>query len=233
MNAAWMFDERQHAGQEHLDPDEAARFDEKLPFDPSSEVELLLEFGLTEMDTIVDFGTGTGAFPLAIADHCARVIAVDISEAMLDIVTDRIAQQGVENIETVNSGFLSYKHRGPLASYAFSKDALHHLPDFWKIEALKTVAQSLEPGGIFRLRDFVYSFDPLESYPAIDSWLEAHKHSTKFTDEELYRHVKAEFGTYGFLLESMLEVVGFTILAADYEGKYYAEYTCRWDGTLN
>lgn len=43
----------------------------------------MLELGLTEEDTFVDFGTGTSVVPLAVAEHCNRAIAVDISETML------------------------------------------------------------------------------------------------------------------------------------------------------
>lgn len=228
MASGWMFDEKQRAGEEHLDPEEVARFDEKLPFDPSSEVDLLLELGLSETDTVVDFGTGTGVFPLTVAEHCDRVVAVDVSKAMLEVVQGRIETSASQNIETVNEGFLSYDHRGDDASFIFSKDALHHLPDFWKVEALKTVGETLKDGGIFRLRDFVFSFEPPDSLEEITSWINENKESTSFTDEEIHLHFREEFSTYGFLLESMLEQVGFELLDSKYVGEFYAEYVCRW-----
>lgn len=230
MVPGWKIDEKQHAGEEHIDPDEVAQFDEKMPFDPSAEINLLLEFGLSEEDTIVDFGTGTGVFPLAIAEHCDRVVATDVSEAMVKEVRRRVESRGVRNIEVVNEGFVNYEHHGQSASFVFSKDALHHLPDFWKIEALKTVRKTLKEGGIFRLRDFVFSFNPLRSYKEIDTWVDENRESTIFTDEEIYRHVRDEYSTYGFLLEPMLKRVGFEILDATYDGDFYAKYTCHCDG---
>ncbi len=227
MAPGWTIDEKRHAGEEHLDAEEAARFDEKSPFDPSEEIDAFLEFAPTGAETVVDFGTGTGVFPLAVADHCERVVAVDVSPSMVDIVREKIEATGVQNVEVVHDGFLSYDHRGDRAAYVFSKDALHHLPDFWKVEALKSVGETLVDGGIFRLRDFVFSFDSRESCTAIESWLDE-KRSTPFTDEELHVHFREEFSTYGFLLESMLEEAGFEILDAAYTTDFYAEYTCRW-----
>lgn len=226
----WLIDETRHAGDEHLDDEQVARFDEMMPFDPSPEVDLLLESGLSEEDTVVDIGAGTGVFPLSVADHCDRVVAVDVSEAMLEVVRRKAEASGVRNVETVHDGFLSYDHQGGAASFVFSKDALHHLPDFWKVEALQTVGKTLEAGGIFRLRDFVFSFDPHDSHEAIESWLDEKKRTTPFSDEELYVHVRDEFSTYGFLLEAMLEEVGFEVLESAYDGDFYAEYTCRWRG---
>lgn len=228
MDGGWVINEELHAGEEHLDPERVDQFDEKLPFDPSPEVKLFLELGLSEEDTVVDFGTGTGVFPLAIAEHSGRVVASDVSEPMLNIVRHRMETRGIENIELVNNGFVSYEHQGDPASFAFSKDALHHLPDFWKVEALKTVSKTLKDGGIFRLRDFVFSFDIDESEQKIEAWIAENKDSTLFTEEEIHQHFRDEFSTYGFLLESMLENVGFDILEITYEGDFYANYTCLW-----
>lgn len=231
MVSGWMINEKRHAGEEHFDAEEVARFDEKMPFDPSSEIDILLEFDLSEGDTVVDFGTGTGVFPLAVAEHCDRVVAVDVSETMIDVVDEKIEKRGIQNIETIHDGFLSYDHQGDPVSFVFSKDALHHLPDFWKIEALKNIGETLEVGGIFRLRDFVFSFDLQNSHKNIESWLDEKKQSTIFADEELYVHFREEYSTYGFLLEPMLEQVGFEILESTYEQDFYAEYICQWHGS--
>lgn len=230
MASGWTIDEKRHAGAEHLDSEEVARFDEKMPFDPSGEIDVLREFGLSREDTVVDFGTGTGVFPLAVAEYCDRVVAVDVSETMLAVVDEKAKARGGQNVQTVHDGFVSYDHRGEPVSFAFSKDALHHLPDFWKAEALKNVGRTLEEGGIFRLRDFVFSFDPHDSGQEIESWLEAKKRSTPFTDEELYVHFREEYSTYGFVLEALLDRVGFEILESTYEDDFYAQYTCRWHG---
>ena len=50
---------------------------------------------------------------------------------------------------------------GPIgADIVYSRYALHHLPDFWKVMALRRVRAMLRPGGIFRLWDVVYPSAP-------------------------------------------------------------------------
>lgn len=225
----WMIDEKDHAGEEHLDPAQVAQYDEKIPFDPSHEIDLLCDRGLSAEDTIIDFGTGTGVFLLAAAEHAGRAIGVDISKPMLNVAREKVASHDIDNIELVHDGFLSYDHRGPSASFAFSKNALHQLPDFWKVEALKCIGETLEPGGILRLRDLVYSFDPTDSHEAIEAWLDGME-STSFTDTELANHFSEEFSTYDFLMESMLEEAGYRLMDATYRDGFYAAYTCRWQG---
>ena len=228
MTSSWVFDERVHAGAEHFDPEHVNRFDEKLPFDPVDEVTLFQELGIAPTDTVVDMGAGTGTFSLAIADHCDRVVAVDISEMMLEVLRAKMDEEDTENIEIVNEGFLSYDHEAAPASFVFSKDALHHLPDFWKVEALKHMGNALEEGGLLRLRDFVFSFDPTDSTETITSWIETQRTETDFTKEEIDLHFREEFSTYGFVLEEMLEAVGFELIDITYETEFYAKYTCEW-----
>lgn len=230
MAPGWMLREKRHAGEEHFDPEEVARFDEKMPWDPSSEVDFLMERGLSTDSTIVDFGAGTGVFSLAIAEHCNRVVAVDVSQTMLAMIHEKLESRGIQHVETVHDGFLSYEHPDDGAGFAFSKDALHHLPDFWKVEALKNVGETLEVGGILRLRDFVFSFDPHDSRVEIQSWIDEKTESTGFSAEEIHQHFREEYSTYGFLLESMLMEVGFEILESNYQDDFYASYTCRWRG---
>jgi SAM-dependent methyltransferase len=230
MMPGWYFDERRHAGEEHVDADQVARYDEKAPFDPAAEVDLLRNHGLSDDDIVVDFGTGTGVFPIAVAEYCDRVVGVDVSEAMLEIAREKAAAEGVENVEFVHQGMVRYDHDGPSASFVFSKNALHHLPDFWKVEALKTIGESLEPGGILRLRDLVYSFDPAAGQERIEGWLDQME-STTFTEKELHNHFREEFSTYGFLMEPMLERTGFDILDASYRDGFYGAYTCKWEGS--
>lgn len=229
MTPDWFINEKQHAGEEHLEADQVARYDEKIPFEPSGEIELLREHGLSAEDTVVDFGTGTGVFPVAVAEYCAQVVAVDVSETMLEVAREKAEANGVKNVEFVHDGIVCYDHQRDPASFVFSKNALHHLPDFWKVEALKTIGETLKVGGIFRFRDLVYSFEPADSHENIEAWLEG-MDPTLFTEEELNNHFREEFSTYDFLMEPMLEQTGFEILDASYRDGFYAAYTCKWRG---
>jgi hypothetical protein len=68
-------------------------------------------------------------------------------------------------LEAVQAGFLSYEHAGDPPAAICTRNALHHLPDFWNAIALERLARLLQPGGVLRLRDVVYSFGPQSHGP--------------------------------------------------------------------
>ena len=226
---AWWLDETAHAGPEHLDAGYVAGYDRKAGTDFTADVELLRGLGLDESGTLVDLGCGTGGMALAAAPRCRRVVAADVSPAMLAVARSRAAEAGLANVECVRGGFLTYAHEGALADAVYSRNALHHLPDFWKGIALRRVAAMLRPGGVLRLHDLVYSFDPAEAEPAIAAWLEraAARPDVGWTAEELATHVREEHSTYAWLLEPLLERAGFEIREAVHrQPGTYAAYTC-------
>src|SRR5262249_42245700 len=132
LRPSWFLDELAHAGSEHLDPGYAPGYDRKAGTDPADDLGVLRGLGLNETHTPVDRGAGSGTCALAAAPLCRRVIAVDVSPVMLAQLHQRSAQAGIENIECVQRGFLSYDHQGAPADFVYSRHALHHLPDFWK-----------------------------------------------------------------------------------------------------
>src|SRR5207302_1935566 len=83
--------------------------------------------------------------------------AVDVSPVMLTRLRHQVEASGHPNIEAVEGGFLTYEHTGSAADVVYSRNALHHVPDFWKAVALQRVAAMLRPGAVFRLRDLVYN----------------------------------------------------------------------------
>lgn len=224
----WFPDELAHAGHEHLDPDYVPGFDRKSVTDPSEDLVPLLERGLNETQTLVDLGAGTGTFALAAAPHCQRVIAVDVSPQMLGLLREKADAQGIANIDYVQRGFLSYEHQGPPVDVVYSRHALHHLPDFWKVIALNRIARILKPGGIFLLRDLVFSFAPDVAEQTIETWLAgaAASPDVGWTRPELEEHVREEHSTFSWLLEPMLERSGFEIVDVQHGGGIYAAYTC-------
>jgi SAM-dependent methyltransferase len=228
----WFPDELARAGQEHLDPAYAAGYDRKTTphFDPSDEVALLRDLGLGETHTLVDLGAGTGAVALAAAKVCRRVVAVDVSAAMLAVGTDEAERRGLDNVESVTQGFLTYEHRGEPADFVYSRNALHHLPDFWKAIALERIAGFLRPGGILRLRDLVFSFEPRDAISGVEAWLAgaAESPTRGWTRSELEEHLREEHSTFTWLLEPMLERAGFDIRDAEYRSGAYAAYVCAY-----
>ena len=228
----WLLDEFAQAGGEHLDQTYVAGYEHKAGYDPGPDVARLRELGLDETSTLVYLGAGTGAFALAAAPFCRRVVAVDVSAAMIAAVDARARHQGITNLEPVRSGFLTYVHDGPPADFVYSRHALHHLPDFWKAVALSRVATMLRRRGVFRLRDLVDSFDPRQADRALEAWLAraAPRADDGWTRTELETHVRDEHSTFTWLLEPMLERAGLKVLERECsDSQIYAAYTCVSD----
>ena len=225
----WFPDELAHAGSEHLDPAYVPGYDRKANTDPAEDIALLRTLGLSERHTVVDMGSGTGTFTLAVAPYCRRVIAVDVSSPMLARLEEKARHQGVANIACLQGGFLSYRHEGDPADVIYSRNALHHLPDFWKAIALRRIAAILRPGGILRLHDLVYSFDPDDAEHVLEAWFAGAvtDPADGWTRAELETHVRDEHSTFSWLIEPMIERAGFAGQDASYSPVgTYAAYTC-------
>lgn len=161
------------------------------------------------------------------APHCHRVVAVDVSRAMLDVASAKATSLALANIELVQAGFLTYEHTGEAPAFVYSRNALHHLPDFWKAIALERVSQLLRPGDIFLLRDLVFSFEPSEAEDALEAWLEGapERSDEGWARSELETHIQAEHSTFTWLLEPILERAGLEILQVNHAAsRIYSAY---------
>ena len=228
---SWLLDELASAGRENVDEEHVSRYDDKEDASAEEEVDLLADRGLVDASsTVVDLGAGTGQFTLAVAARCSRVIAVDISPAMMNRLRQKTAASGLDNIECVSAGYLTYEHVRQPADLVYSRYALHHLPDFWKAVALSRIVKMLRPGGALRLWDAVYHFDPDQAVPRLEAWMDqaspggAHE---GWVRAELAEHIREEHSTFTWLLEPMLERVGFRITDASYDDSgVFARYVC-------
>ena len=228
----WWIDELAYAGQEHLDDAYVAGYERKAGFDPSEDVAALTAAGLNADSVVLDLGAGSGVMAAALAPLCRQVIAVDVSPAMLAYMRDKVARLGLANVSVVQGGFLSYEHGGELVDFIYTRNALHQVPDFWKGIALDRMWRMLKPGGILRLRDLVFDFEPRDADERIAAWVAgAVDDSAKgWTASELAEHVRIEFSTYSWIFEPMLERVGFEIVEKEYRRGAYGAYTCRRAG---
>lgn len=227
---AWMLDEQQSAGRENLDALHVLQYDAKEDASAAHEVSLLLALGLDQDAAVVDPGAGTGQLTLAIAPACARITAADVSPVMVDLLSSKVAQFGLQNIKVVQAGFLSYEHRGRPADLVYSRYALHHLPDFWKVLALQRIRGILRPGGIFRLWDIVYRFGPEEASERLDAWCATLSPDVTegWTRADIEEHIRDEHSTFTWLLEPIIERCGFRIEVAEHsEDGIFARYIAR------
>lgn len=225
---SWYPDEQMYAGAEHLDGDYVEAYDRKAQFDPTGDIELLLSAGMSEDSVVVDLGAGTGSFSFAASPYCQEVIAVDVSRAMVEYLRRKVRGLGVTNVSVVHAGFLSFEQQGSQADVIFTRNALHQLPDYWKVAALERMASMLRPGGIARIRDLIFDFDPSEADEKIEAWMEGAVAdlAVGYTAGELAEHLRGEFSTYSWLFEEMLDKVGFEVVDRSFVRSAHGAYTC-------
>jgi SAM-dependent methyltransferase len=231
----WWLDEVASAGRENLDAEHVSRYDAKEDAGAAAEVLFCRELGLNDQSVVVELGVGTGQFALAVAPACARVLAVDVSPVMLRALRSKIERSKndhaqFDNIEVVQAGFLTYEHEGSPADIVYSRYALHHLPDFWKAVALSRIHDMIRPGGVFRLWDVVFSFEPGDAADRIEAWCATGgvEVEADWSRAELEEHVRNEHSTFTWLLEPMIQRSGFAIEAAEYSADgIFAQYILR------
>ena len=106
---------------------------------------------------------------------------------------------------------------------------LHQVPDFWKAVALARIHDLLAPGGVLRLRDLVYDFEPGDAAvgdrPVVRRG--GRRPGAWWTADELAEHVRTEHSTFTWLLEPMLDHAGFEVVDRATNRGAYAAYTCR------
>ncbi|MFK7929542.1 MAG: class I SAM-dependent methyltransferase [Myxococcota bacterium] len=131
--------------------DRAADYDTRpMPAQISAGVVAALEgsIALSLDQTVLDFGAGTGLIATKIADRVARVIAVDISPAMLSQLAAKPDLPA--NIEPVCHDLVDGALRTQ-AHVVVSAMALHHVQH--TAPMLRALHDELQPGGIFALAD--------------------------------------------------------------------------------
>ena len=224
-----MLDELAHAGPEHLDEEFITGFDRKQGYpDPAADIAAFEARSLGNSSTVVDLGTGTGQFAIPAAVRFGRVIAVDVSPAMLVALRTK-AKVTVDqaSLECVRGGFLSYSPDEPVDG-VYTRNALHQLPDFWKVIALRRIAGMLRPGGVLRLLDLIYDFGPSETDAVFGDWFAnaATDPAEGYTAADYAEHIRTEHSTFRWLLEPMLAATGFEVADVSYARRLYGAYTC-------
>lgn len=229
MGKPWMIDELAHAGPEHLDLAFVAGYDQKQGYpDPVEDLSVFASHGLTRTSTVVDLGAGTGQFALAAARRFGHVTAVDVSPVMLKLLRDRAAGAGLTNLVCVQAGFLSYEHVGPPADGVYTRNALHHLPDFWKGLAFERIARMMRPGAVLRIHDLIFDFQLSDADQVFERWFAraVDDPALGYTRADLAEHIRTEYSTFRWLFEPMLVAAGFEIATAEFGGSVYGAYTC-------
>ncbi len=108
--------------------------------------------GLVKNDMVlVDLGAGDGYLSRAIASEVSSVIAVDISEAMLNELAKKADKQGISNIRTVLGDGCDIPLSDNGVDIICANMFLHHIDE--PITAIKEMHRILKPGGRVFLAD--------------------------------------------------------------------------------
>lgn len=226
----WLLDQVASAGRENLDAVHVARYDSIEDAAAEDEVTVVKRLGVDAESVVVDIGTGTGQFAVAVAPSCARVVAVDISPVMLGALRAKVDGSGLHNVEVVEAGFLTYEHQGGPVDLVYSRYALHHIPDFWKGVALARLRAALRPGGVLRVRDVVYDFDPADAEARLEAWCATGgpADAEGWSRADLEEHVRDEHSTYTWVFEAIAGRAGFDVEEAEYSADgIFAKYVLR------
>jgi ubiquinone/menaquinone biosynthesis C-methylase UbiE len=108
-------------------------------------------------DRVVDLGAGTGLLALELAPRVRELIAVDISERMLERLDVAAVADGVHNVQTVVGDLRRLPLDDESATLAVSNYAFHHLDDAGKELALAEARRILRPGGRLVICDMMFS----------------------------------------------------------------------------
>ena len=98
-------------------------------------------------DVVADIGAGTGYFSFRMAARVpdGKVYAVDIQQEMLDIITERMANNGTQNVETIRGAVESTNLPENTIDLALFVDVYHEFSHPY--EMMESVVTALKPGG--------------------------------------------------------------------------------------
>jgi putative AdoMet-dependent methyltransferase len=223
----WHWNEMQQVGTDYNDTAEVEAYDSRMEEfrDVKQEnLKVLETLALPPGAAVLDIGCGTGRFARAAAAEGLLVSAVDVSAVMLEYVRQKFKEQNLKIGDLQHAGFLTMDFPAEKFDAAFSNAVLHHLPDAWKLSALRNVARILKPGGQLLLGDVVFSLEPDESPEDCFARFSA---SFPNMEKEAARHAAREFSTYDWIMEGLLRRAGFDIVSVSRASKSFVLYHCR------
>ncbi len=224
---SWQWNEFQQVGMDYADIEQVRAYDERMgkmrDFDAENR-QALEALQLNSKDAVLEIGTGTGALAIAAAKVCRKVTAYDVSEAMLAYAREKALNCGAANIEFKRGGFLTIEKPDESQDAVMTQLALHHLPDFWKMVALRNIHRLLRPGGKLWLMDVVFSFNLDDYQQFFDNILDIVHPDMRPGFES---HIRQEFSTVTWVMEGIIERAGFEIVKKEYEAGFIGRYLCR------
>ncbi len=107
-------------------------------------------------DQVVDLGCGTGQLSLPLAERGARVLAVDVSPAMVARLEEKARERSLLGLEGLAAPIESLSLPAGSVDLVVSSYALHHLRDADKERLVATAYHWLRPGGTLLIADMMF-----------------------------------------------------------------------------
>lgn len=115
---------------------------------------------------VLDLGCGAGHVSFHVAPAVGEVVAYDLSQQMLDVVSAAAADRGLSNVRTVNGAAERLPFGEGEFDFVFSRYSAHHWSDLGL--ALREVRRVLRPGGVAAFIDVMSPGSPL-----LDTYLQS------------------------------------------------------------
>jgi ubiquinone/menaquinone biosynthesis C-methylase UbiE len=104
----------------------------------------------------LDLGCGSGQLTLGLAKSVAAVHAVDVSQAMIDLLQENAAAAGITNITGEAIAIERLRIEPESLDLVVTNYALHHLKDRDKAILARRAFTWLKPGGLFVIGDMMF-----------------------------------------------------------------------------
>jgi ubiquinone/menaquinone biosynthesis C-methylase UbiE len=133
----------------HVMGHQAADWLERPERDEEEHTEKLVEqLRVKPGEVIADIGAGTGYFTRRLAKRAGpggAVLAVDIQQEMLDLLTNKMAEAGVTNVKPVLGTITDPKLAANSVDLTLMVDVYHEFDHPW--EMMQAITRALKPGG--------------------------------------------------------------------------------------
>ena len=118
--------------------------------------------------TVIDLGSGDGYISRAVARSVKKVIAVDISKEMLKQLKKKARDNGLKNIESLESDGQDVPVSDSSVDVICANMYLHHIeePEI----AIKEMRRIVKPGGTVFISDFIEHSDKIMKEKMHDIW---------------------------------------------------------------